>query len=105
MNSIDGSVTAAQFTQTATSAPAIIAKIDQIIAGLLNSALIAIQRGHINSYTLDDKQTVISCNYRNAGEIMKDIQAYRDLRNQYLIDINGRTRTLVNGQAIRRFLQ
>jgi hypothetical protein len=103
MNYVDGSVSAAQFIGSATSAQTRITKIDQVINGLLNSALVAIETGHINKYTLDDKQTVISCEYRNAGQIMKDIEAYRSLKAQFQRDIIGTAFTLVNGKGLRRY--
>lgn len=100
MNYIDSST---MYINSVSDARARITRIDAIIDGLMDSALVAVQSGHINEYFLDDKQTVIKCSYRNASEIMKDIQAYEQLKGLYARRINGSKFTLVDSRSVNRW--
>ena len=85
---------AAAYIETATSVKAKIACIDDIIAGLLNSALAAVENEDVDEYWLDDGQTKIKTIYRSSAQIMSAISKYRALKNQYLNQVNGHIMTL-----------
>ena len=84
------------YIETANSLKQKVACIDDVINGLLNSALKAVENEDISEYWLDDGQTKIKTVYRSAEEVMKSIRGFERVKQMYLNRINGHSVQLID---------
>ena len=79
-----------------------IKKFDEIIAALEVSELKAAETGNIQSYSLNDGQTVINTTYRSSIEIATSIMAFERQRERLINKLNGRTFRLMDSKNFPR---
>ena len=89
------------YIETATSLKEKVAKIDNIIDCLLNTALKAVENDDVTEYWLDDGQTKIKTVFRSSLDVTKAIAGYERVRNIYLNRINGRSVQLLDKNSNR----
>lgn len=87
--------------ESCNSIKAKIAKIDAIINELLNTALKSVTTGNHLEYSIDTGQSIQKVTYRSPLEITKVIQAYREIRQQYVNEILGNEFQQVDGKNLR----
>lgn len=71
-----------------------IVRIDDVINGLLHSALKSAETGNIGEYSLDDGQTKIRTVYKDVAQIYASINAFEKLKQTYVNRLNGRVTRL-----------
>ena len=89
------------YLNSATSIAARLAKVRQIIDGLLTMAVKAAETGNYEFYELDDGQTRVYTKYRNNTDIAAAIKAYQAMEQRYLNQLNGRTMVFVDSKNFR----
>lgn len=87
----------ADYLGTCKSIDAKIVAIDAIIDALLANAATAAESGHLDEYWYDDGHVKVRTKYRTVEAVMKGIQAFRTLREDY---VNRKV-----GRGIRRMDQ
>ncbi len=96
---------AALYVQTAASFTDKIAKVDQILNGLLDLQIASIDSSNIESYTLNDGQTIISEKYQTQEQVTLAFDKWMLIKQKLiaLSDANvvGRTTRLVPVQNAR----
>lgn len=75
-----------------------IARINNIITALEDSALKAAASGNVSEYSLDDGQTKIRTVYRNAEDVASAINAFETVRQRWINQLNGRQVRLVDSK-------
>lgn len=75
-----------------------IARINNIITALEDSALKAAASGNVSEYSLDDGQTKIRTVYRNAEDVASAITAFETVRQRWINQLNGRQVRLVDSK-------
>lgn len=93
---------AAIYIDSATSLKDKICKIDEIINGLMTTALASAATDQFTEYVLDDGQTKIRASYKGTDAIFNSIKSFETLKQMYKNQLNGRTFRLVPGQSFRR---
>jgi len=97
---------AALYVSSCASLQAKITAIDNIISALLTTALVAVGKGDISEYSLDDGQTKIKTVYRSASEITTAVENFERIKQLYInqLDNNrtGRRTRLVDSKNFRR---
>lgn len=79
-----------------------IARIDAIIVALEDAALKGAAQGNISDYSLNDGQTQIRTAYRSITDISASINAFEQIRQRYINQLNGRVVRLVDSKNFRR---
>lgn len=74
--------------------------IDLIIAALLTLATASAGKDDVAEYSLDDGQTKIRTEFRGMSSILKAIEDFERLRQQYLNRLNGRVMRLVPSENL-----
>jgi hypothetical protein len=93
-----------KYIESAASLEAKIVKIDQIIDGLMNSAMENVGNSDLKDYFLDDGQTKIRANYRSSSEILDAVADWEKIKTVYVNRLNGRTfRLRSRTHASRRY--
>ena len=75
-----------------------IARLNNIIKALEDSALKAAASGNVSEYSLDDGQTKIRTVYRNAEDVASAISAFETVRQRWINQLNGRQVRLVDSK-------
>ncbi len=91
----------ALYLQSKKSIIAKIEAIELIIAQLMVVAATAAETDHITEYSLDDGQTIIKATYSGTDHVLKSIEGYEKLLNQYRSKLNGRRRRLIDRKSFR----
>lgn len=88
----------AEYIQSKTSLRAKITAIDAIIDALMTTALKAAESDEIEEYWLNDGQTQIKTIYKGADAVMRSIRSYEQMKQYYIIQLNGRSVRLVDSK-------
>lgn len=92
---------AAIYIECKTSTRDKIKAIDAIIDALLVTAAKAAGNEDVTEYQLNDGQTTIKTVYRGSSGVMKAINDFRALRQQYVNSLNGRVSRAVHSTNFR----
>ena len=87
-----------KYIQTATTLQEKIAKIDNIITALEDTALKAAANDNITEYSLNDGQTIIRTVYKGADAVLRSIEAFERIKQTYVNRLNGRVVRLVDSK-------
>ena len=79
-----------------------VAQIENLIDHMMNTALIAVQSGHMVSYTIDTGQTKDSVEYTSVESVLKSVKALEMLKTYYMNKLTGRKFRLVDQSNFRR---
>jgi hypothetical protein len=80
-----------------------IARIDDIITALEDTALKSASNDDITEYSLDDGQTKIKTVYKGTDAVLNSIKGFIGLKQLYVNQLNGRQVRLVDGKSLRRY--
>lgn len=88
------------YVNSKTDALSKIAAIDNIIGGLLTTAMAAVGNADMQTYQLNDGQTEIKMNYRSLTEITQAIKDWRSIKALYAGDINNRVVRMMDAKNL-----
>jgi hypothetical protein len=90
------------YINCASSTRAKIARIDEIISALLDSAADAATNEGVSQYTLNDGQVIVNASNRSSKSIMESIKSFESLKSYYQQQLTGRVMRLVDSKNFSR---
>lgn len=93
---------AAIYVESKKTAREKIIAIDAIIDALLSTALKAASAGDVTEFSLDDGQSKVKTIFRSPMEVMKSIEAFKMLKQEYMNTVNGRVMRMIDGKSFTR---
>jgi len=83
------------------NALSMITSIDGIIAQLVTTAMLSVQKGNLYEYEIDTGQSKQRVRYQTPSEVAEAINFYRKLRKTYEKDATPKVTRFVSGKNIR----